>query len=277
MPQRPVMTSLFTIFVLLAVWVTDSTADKVYELGRAPQSSATKLTKDWKPYLKLLKDKTNIEVKLRLYPSRDEFEKHLLMGETDFFYANPFYYLIAKNRNQYIPVVRSNAKTLNGIIVTKKDSPINSIEDLNNKTLSFPAQNALGASLYIRSLLSQKGIEIKPIYTRTHENSYLAVIYEKSVASGGVGRTFKEFKEKDKYKTIFTTPGLAPHPLFASPKVPEDVRNAIANFTIELAASEEGKKILKKIKLQDPILANHGRDYEILNDLHIVSFSTFNK
>ncbi len=264
-------------FFLLSNSYGENNQDKSeYILALAPQNRPTLLLRAWKPVIDTFNRQTNSNIQLKFFPSKAVFEKYLLSGEADFVFASAFYYILAKQKHGYTPLVRSNAKVLKGIIVAPKDSDIE-INDLDGRKVAFPSRNALAASLYIRSFLTSQGVNVDPDYAGTHENSYYYVFRGLAKAGGGINRTFNQFKYKDSLKVIYTTPGLPMHPLIAHPRVSDKVKEALISHFLTLNESDEGKDLLKEIKVAEPIQADHNRDYKVLNDLDIIRFSSFSK
>lgn len=248
-----------------------------YILARAPQQSPTTLYKLWSPFASYLSKEAGVDIQLKVYASRKAFEDALVKGEPDFVYMNPYYHLVSHKKQGYVSLVRSDAKMLKGILVVRKDSPAKSIYDLDQSKLAFPSPNALSASLYLRALLfEQHRIKVEPLYVGTHDNVYRHVFLGKVAAGGGVMRTFlQEPPElRDQLRVIYETPGLAPHPLSAHPRVPDAVRRRVASATLKLQESEEGRRLLKSIKLQKPIAADFSRDYQVLESLGLYQYGT---
>ncbi len=265
---------IIVIFLSIFILVISSYGfAREYELLRAPQSSMLKLSMAWRPFLKKLEKDTGISLKLKLFKRRKAFEKYLNRGKYDFLFANPYYSLLVKDKFDYQPIVRSDSKRLVGIIVVSKESTF-SITELNGKLIAFPGKNALAASMLVRSFLVQKGIQFSPVYTQSHQNTYLAVLNNTVIAGGGIFRTLNDFKEKSQLKVIYKTPSIAMHPLSVHIRVPEKVKNQVTKFIFNLAQSQSGRKILKRIKLSKPVMVDFNRDYEVLRELKIKNFSS---
>jgi phosphonate transport system substrate-binding protein len=60
---------------------------------------------------------------------------------------NPYHAIRANKKHGYAPLVRDVGRSLFGIIVVKKDSPIETVSELDGEIVAFPAPNALGAAL----------------------------------------------------------------------------------------------------------------------------------
>jgi len=245
-------------------------AQTVYSWGVVPQFSATAIHRDWTPVINLVEKKTGYKFKLTFYETIPGFEKSFLKGEPDLAYMNPYHAVMANEAHGYMPIIRDGKRKLVGIIVVRKDSDINNINELSGKTISFPSPNAFAASLYLRTLLHEKyKIDFESLYSGTHSNSYRHVLSRKSAASGGVKRTLNKTRKelKDSLKIIYKTEGNPSHPLTVHPRVPEEVRNAVQAALIEIGETEEGRALMKKILLPKPIKADYASDYLPLKDL----------
>lgn len=258
------------LFVAMALYSGGLAAEQTYTLARAPQFSSVTMSRLWTPFIDHLNKTTGYRFTLKLYPDRSEFETDLSKGAPDLFYANPGYYAVMHRKYAYIPLVRSNAKQLKGIIVARQGSGIDSIEKLKGRTISFPSKQAFAASLYIRSILKDKlKLDFKANYIAGHDNVYRSVASGHSVAGGGVYRSLnvEHAKLKSRLKVIYETPGLAPHPLAAHPRTPKKVQEAVIRSVLKLSNSTQGKAMLKAIKLAKPIRADYKRDYQSLDSM----------
>ncbi len=174
----------------------------------------------------------------------------------------------------YVPLVR-NSKSLSGILVVRKDSPIHSVAELEGKEIVFPAPNAFGASLWIRALLTEREkIHYKATYVQTHGNVYRHVIRGRAAAGGGVNNTLmQEAREiRDDLRVLLETPGVVSHPLSAHPRVPARVRQALAEAVMALPADPSGLALLKEVFMTDPVRADHDRDYRPLEQFKLEKY-----
>lgn len=268
-----------TLVLLLICWSTYTNSEAVareYVLARAPQMSAVALSEAWLPFLKRLLDDTGIAIRLKVYPSRQEFEGDLFSGSPDFAFMNPYYAVLVRQRHGYIPLVRDNTKQLHGVIVVRKDSAIRSIEELEQQTIAFPSPNAMAASLYPRALLAEQfNLSFQPMYVGTHENVYRAVLLRRAAAGGGVVRTLETEPEelKSQLRILYTTPGVAPHPLVAHPRVPAVVRERLTTAIIKLHNDAQGRALLHAVKLNKPVRVDYERDYVTLEKLGLEGYT----
>jgi phosphonate transport system substrate-binding protein len=245
---------------------------EIYILARAPRLSAVTLIKAWTPFLERLSDEAGVEFKLRVYQIRQEFEAELFGGVPDFAFMNPYYAMLARERQGYIPLIRDDSRKLTGIIVVRADSPVQSVEQLDGAKIAFPDPNALGASLYPRALLKDKmGLEFTPDYVGTHENVYRNVFLGKVDAGGGVLSTFKhEYTGLKKHlRILYETPGINSHPLIAHSRVPAVLRRAVIRSILNMRNDAGGRALLKSVGLSSPVVVDYERDYRELNALNL--------
>ncbi|MCK4707348.1 MAG: phosphate/phosphite/phosphonate ABC transporter substrate-binding protein, partial [Gammaproteobacteria bacterium] len=180
----------------------------------------------------------------------------------------------ANESQGYIPLVRDHSKKLQGVLVVRKDSDIKSVKDLNNKKLAFPSPNALGASLQMRAELHDKfQLNITPVYVKTHDSVYLNVYLKQVAAGGGVGKTFRKQAEKlrNTLRIIYKTTPVAPHPIAAHPRVPEEDRIKVLNALFEISNTDTGKKLLAQIPIKQLGKASM-EDYRPLEKMKLKRF-----
>jgi ABC-type phosphate/phosphonate transport system substrate-binding protein len=248
--------------------------EKIYTVGIVPQFTVRHLRKIWRPILNELEKETGHKFVFRGSPTIPVFETEFNRGDFDFAYMNPYHVLLANKKQGYIPLVHDTGRQLFGILVVKKDSAIKSIKDLNNKTIAFPAPNALGASLLIRADLANKfKININPTYVKTHSSVYLNVALDQTSAGGGVQKTLNQQPGhiKNSLHVLYKTQKFAPHPFTAHPRVPAKIRDAVKHALLKLGASKEGQVLLKKIPMKK-IGEVTMKDYEPIGKLGLEKF-----
>lgn len=264
---------LFVISLLLPVSVLSQ--DNVYTWAVVPQFSSVVTHEKWAPFLAQLSENHGMKVKLQTYADFQSFEEDLLSGIPDFIYLNPFHAVMAKKVQNYTPIVRDGEKVLTGILVTRKDSGIREIPDLQGKSIAFPAPAAFGASLYMRALLIKEyNITFRTIYVGSHSNAYRATLVGRTEAGGGVERTLEAENEqvRDGLKIIFRTPGAIPHPVVAHPRVPKKVIESVIDFFFTSTRSRRGQEMLSSIQIGHPVRSDYNRDYANLEKLQLENF-----
>ncbi|GEC96598.1 phosphate ABC transporter substrate-binding protein [Zoogloea ramigera] len=270
-PLRSLLRPVFGLVLLLATLKAAVAAPPTYSVAIVPQFSAQQIHAEWQPLLKRVGDEAGVKLEMRFPSTIPTFETSFLQGEPDFIFGNPYHAVMARRKQGYIPLVRDE-KLLTGILVVAKDGPVSSLKHLAGQKIAFPAPNAFGASLYMRALLIEKEqLRIEPVYVKTHGNVYRQVLVGDFVAGGGVNQTFADLPAvmRDKLQVLYETPGAAPHPFAAHPRVPDGVRKRITAAFLKQASDAEGKALLKDVRMPNPVAADYGRDYGPLEKLRL--------
>lgn len=247
------------------------TLAKSYTIGIVPQLPKEYTQKNWGPFIHQIKKLSGLDIKLQLFASFNDFESAFSHGEPDFVYLNPYHQLIADEEQGYIPLIRDDSKKLTGILVVGKDSAIDNIKQLNHAKVAFPSPLAFGASLYMRAALLKQGVEVDPIYVKSHNNVYRSVILGTATAGGGVNTTLTAESEQIRHelKIIFKLPGVPSHPISAHPRVEKSIRETFIKACLEMYKSAQGRALLKSVHISIPIVADQNRDYQPLRALHL--------
>lgn len=248
---RKISVRLFLASVLLLGAMVVQAAGETYTFGVVPQSNAKKLLEDWKPILDHLSQKTQTKFKFTTAKDIPTFNAQVLAGAYDFMYHNPHVYVTANEAVGYTALAHAKDKKIKGIIVVAKDSPYQSLKDLQQQKLAFP-KGAFAAELLPRAQLIREGVEFQSNYTKTHDNAYQAVAEGLFAASGGVMRTFNATKPevKEKLRVLWTSPGYTPHAFAAHPRVPKTFQAQVQALLVGMSDDAQLLAQLKKMKLK---------------------------
>lgn len=236
-----------------------------------PQFQATEINRTWAPILDRLSQETGLSFTLKIAKDIPSFEDDVMAGRPDLVYMNPYHQVRAKRAQGYEPLVH-DSKLLTGIVVVRKDDPIASTQALVNKQIAYPAPNAFGASLMIRSHLAEVDhVVTQPFYAKTHTNAYRQVILGRAAAAGGVRATLD--KEPDEVRAalrvLFETPAAAPHPVSVHPRVPAKQAEAVTAAFLKMARDPAGQALLKEVLMPSPVRADYAKDYLPLEKLKL--------
>lgn len=239
-----------------------------------PQIAASQLYVRWAPVLERVGIAAGVCFDLTIVQTIPDFERELLSGKPDFAFMNPYHEVMAYRAKGYIPLLADGKNKLDGIIVVKNKSAIESIENLRGTKLAFPAPNAFAASLLVRATLAKQGIDIEPIYVKSHNNVYRSVIVGDVSAGGAVNNTLQRepSEVQEQLRILFKTSGYMPHPFSVNPKISPKEQEQVTRGFMELAKTEEGRHLLDGIQMPDPIAVNYARDYQPLERLGLEKF-----
>ena len=244
---------------------------RTWTLSVVPQFPPAKVQRDWTPLIDRIARDAGVTLRLVLQPSIPAFESELLAGRADFAYLNPYHQLMAHRAQGLLPLVR-DSHLLSGILVVRQDDPVRDVQGLAGREIAFPAPNAFGASLWMRALLTERErLDFRPVYVQTHGNVYRQVASGRMAAGGGIAQTLAQERDevRDALRVLMETPGAAPHPISAHPRVPEAVRRAVGGALLNMARDPAGRELLRDIQMPDPVVADQRRDYAPLADIRL--------
>jgi phosphonate transport system substrate-binding protein len=171
---------------------------------------------------------------------------------------NPYHYVVFSESPGYRAMAKQRDKSIQGIIVVRKDSHIKSIEDLKECTLAFPAPAAFAASILPRSYFLKNNFNITPKYVSSHDSVYRNVASGKLIAGGGVKRTFATVDQNvsSQLRILWTTDRYTPHAFAYHPSIDKKVIAAIQKSFLSLEDTD-GMKRLNEINFKGIQAAHH--------------------
>lgn len=251
-----------------------SASAESYTVGVVPQFEPEKLAGIWAPILEQVSAITGDTYELVGSTNIPEFETDFLRGNFDFAYMNPYHLVMANRAQGYLPLINDGSRMLSGVLVAAKDSGVETVADLEGKTIAYPAPNALGASLLMRAELERKfALNYSARYVSTHSSAYLNVVLGEAGAAGGVRSTLNETPAeiRDQLVVIFETEKLPPHPIAAHPRVSKEAQAAFTQAFLQLAADPETNALLVPIPMTQASETSLD-DFEIVKQLGLDSY-----
>lgn len=244
--------SKLVLAIFLCFFSTSSWTNETLMLGVVPQQSAKVLATKWTPLVRYLSHQTGLKIKFVTAKDIPTFEKRLANKTYHFAYMNPYHFVHFNSKSNYQALAKQKGKQIKGILVVRKDSSLQRLEDLQGNKLAFPAPAAFAASILTRAVLREHNVDFSPRYVSSHDSVYLNVAKGVFSAGGGVLRTFQLAPAhiKNKLELFYTTPGFTPHAFAASDVVSNDNALKIQQALIQLAHTPEGEQILQKLNIQ---------------------------
>lgn len=217
-----------------------------------PQQSAHRLAKQWAPLMQSMSRAIGAEVVFTTAPDIPTFEQRLKRGEYSFAYMNPYHFTVFNQQPGYRALAHAKDKQIKGIIVIRKESGINQVEQLSGSELAFPSPAAFAASILTRSYLSERGVDFTPKYVSSHDSVYLSVARGLYPAGGGVLRTFNAISPeiREQLTPIWTTDGFTPHAIAAHPDVEPQITQRVQSYLIQMDSNEAHVELLAPLKIK---------------------------
>lgn len=246
------MTTLKTVIGLLlfSVSVASFGTEKLV-FGVVPQQAASKEARQWGPIMNYLSDKTGLHIQFATAPSIPEFEHRLARGDYDIAYMNPYHYTLFQRHTGYAALAKASNRRIKGIMVVKKTSQIDSLHDLKETRLAFPAPLAFAATLLTKAHLQQAGIPFKAHHVSTHDSVYRSVAQGLYPAGGGIMRTLNSLDKgvRDQLRVLWTSKGFTPHAIATHPRVSAPHREKILETLIDISNNDAGTLLLSPLNI----------------------------
>jgi len=152
-------------------------SEETYTFGVVPQQAAARLAQVWAPLLAYLGRESGLQLQFKTASNIPVFEQRLAGEVYDFAYMNPYHFTVFNQQPGYQALARARDKLIRGILVVRKDSTIQTLQDLDNVTIAFPAPAAFAATILPRGELAAMGNSIEPRYVSSHDSVYLSLIH----------------------------------------------------------------------------------------------------
>ena len=231
----------------------------VYIFGVHPLHNPKRLFEVYQPLIDYINANLK-DAELRLEASRDypAYDKKLFAGHFHFSLPNPYQTVTSTQHGYKIFGKMGDDDNFRGIILVRKDSGIEDVEDLIGKNVSYPAPTALAATMMPQWYLHTHGIDInkdiKNSYVGSQESSIMNVFLGKSDAASTWPPPWLAFiKERpevgEQVMIKWTTPPLPNNGLVVRSDVPQDVLQKVSSLIFRLHTHEKGKKILEAMEL----------------------------
>lgn len=231
---RLILYVLFSILAYSNVYAQDS-----YVFGVFPSTSPAKLLRSHLPLRYYLEDILAKPIVMTTAPSMESFVKRTKDGEYDFILTPPHLGWLSEKRDDYQFVAATGHK-IQGVFISRKDSDIESLEEIEGKKVIMAEPESLLFQLALEELNRfgyNDKVNIEIINADNHSNALIAPIQRKGEVALTTVSLWTKFGSnyKDDLQVVGHThkmPGLL---IMANPRVGEfevaQIRNALVNFS----------------------------------------------
>ena len=211
---------------------------------------------------------------------------------------NTFSYLMANAKygaEAKLRVVREGDQTsYKGQFITRFDSGINSIEDINGRSMAYVDPSSTSGYILPKALLDSKGIKpSETVFAMRHDN-VVTMVYQGQVAAGATYyappdpktgeimdarmRVLKQFPDvAKKIKIIGFTQDIPNDPWVFRKNMSETMKNKIIDALLQFVKTPEGKKSLFDIYDITGLVRTKDSDYDGLRKLLEAQHISFEK
>lgn len=252
-----------------------TTSITVYRFAVHPLHNPQKLIETYQPLINDLNQ--NLDgARIELEASRDYqvYEDKIDQREPAFLLPNPWQTLEAMKKGYNVIAMAGNPNDFKGIIIVRKDSHINTPQDLIGKTVAYPSPTALAAAIMPQYFLHQTGLninkDIQNNYVGSQESSIMNVFLGSAAAGATWPPPWRAF-EKDhpqeaaQLKVIWQTEPLLNNSVMVREDIPSALADRVRKYLLNLHQSDQGQKILAEMETEQFYAADNAR-YDLVRD-----------
>jgi phosphonate transport system substrate-binding protein len=195
--------------------------------------------------------------------------------QADIAYLGPVTYVHVKERYGEKPLlakVEANGSPFfHGMIITRKDSDIKSLQDLVGKSFAFGDPNSTMSYVVPRGMLMNADVPISSLikhdFLMSHHNVALAVLGGYFDAGAVKEEVYYEFEPKG-IKMLAKSPPIPEHLFVARSNLPQELIAQMRSCLVNIAKSPEQTTILQSIKPEiTNLLPVADQDYDTLRNI----------
>lgn len=253
------MKNMIRIFYFMLALVFSSLSHSVEKkeisLGLFPYVTSTQLVQFHSPLKNYLSQTLGLKVNLVTAPDFDSFMERTQQGQYDIILTAPHLGRLAEKRDGYKRVAMTGHR-VEGLFLAKKESEINSLNDLKNKKIMIAQRISVIYQMALQTL-AEKGLtdgkNVTIIETKTHNNALYAPLRDEAdVSVTGVLLWHTLGQEyKDKLKVIGSTNSVPGFVLLSHPRVPARTQKKLQQALFDFGKTPEGKLYFESNGLQE--------------------------
>lgn len=176
--------------------------EEVFIFGVHPYANPQTLFADYEPIVKYLEQKIpNTKFKLEASKDYADYEDKLANKKFHFSLPNPYQTLLGIENDYKVIAKMTPDEDFGGLIIKRKDSKINSFNDLKNKSICFVSPSAVAATMLPLMFLHDKGVDtakdLKIKYVGSQDSTILNAKSGECDVSGSTVRFFRSWSKKN--------------------------------------------------------------------------------
>ena len=277
MKRMKVKMLVMVVLMIMAAWLVQaSIASAEIRFGILPRLSAQEMHKMFDPLAEYLTKETGEKVTIVVTKDFATYKDALQTGQFDLGFSNPIIYVQLKQRTALVPLALSAEKKagtrFRGLIIARKDSGIEKVQDLKGKKLIFVDEDSAAGYIFQMLLLSKAGMDVNKDFTRLpfakkHDNVTMAV-YNKAADAGGIREDDLD-KMKDKVdlsaiRIVAYTDYFPNWPVYATPKLNKNIADKVRAALIKLKPNDAGSDAVVGAANLAGFATVSDKDYDLL-------------
>ena len=263
-------------FVLLEYLLFNTSAlAEDFNFYALPAMTNAKVYDVWTPLIAKVNETAKLDIRLVVPQNIMDFEAALNAQTPDFAFVSPHQVLIGKKLKAYEPILLEGGEPIIGMILVRKDSPIQKLEELDKKLVGFPMPNSLCGSVLLRRMLIEKHkTNIESKFLMHHSNVYRSVLRGEVIAGGGINKTFHQEPSEiqNELRVLYQTPPFASFAIIVHNRVSKEIKDKVVKYFQELPNFPELTGFMKSAMMTKPVPTDYNKDFKPIEDMHLERF-----
>jgi len=263
--------TLSLILVTVVTFANNCNANKptaqILRLSMIPTTDPSKMLRESEPLTSYLQEQTGMKVDMTIPTNYAAVVEAIANDQVDIAYLGGFTYVQSSKRSGVIPLVqRDQDQNFHSVFITRQDSGINGLSDLNGHTFAFGDVNSTSGHLmpefFMREAKVDSQVIEKATYTGGHDATALAVansrvdagamdetVYQKMVSDGKLDQT--------KARVFYTTPPFFDYVWAARKGLDPKIQEAFAAAFLKLDQNDpKHQPVLDILRAKKYVRAN---------------------
>lgn len=224
---------------------------------QSPQLTAER----WNPIISYLSKVTGIPLQLKMGSTVQATDKMMGNGEFDFVFTNHNFQ--TEYDGVYKVIAQWSGEPIYGVIAVNHDSELQTLNDLQNKKIAAPSEEAFVAYAVPKVALNNAKVAVTFSFAGNQEGA-LAQLKAKLVDAVAVNSRFlKQYmaREKIQFRELFISEAFAELPVIAHSRLPVEQVASVQRALLEMKNDPNAAVILEKAKCKGFEIATD-KDYD---------------
>ncbi len=282
---------LFGVVLSLFIFLSPSlikSEERQLLIGLIPEQNIFRQMERYMPLSEYLEKRTGIKVRLTILSRFGDIIDRFTQRGMDGAFFGDLTGVLAMEKLSVEPIVRpvtpDGSSTVHGYIIVRKDSNINTVEDMKGKVIAFVDRATVTGYLYPIFYFRSQGIENideffrEYYFTGSHDASVYAVLDGRADVGCVKNTIFENLVKKDpsigeELKILIRSPEMPDSTLCLKTSLSEDTKRLIRETLLSMSDDSEGQKVLEKMKIKRFIRASKKDFSPVYNMLKAMGLS----
>ena len=258
-----------------------SDADRTLRLLLVPEKNTFEQRRRYKYITDYLSRKTELNVIVEIMANYREITDAFIEGRADAGFFGSFSYVLTHAKAGIEPIVRpvwlNGDSTYRGYIFARKDSGIETVKDMKNKSLVLVDKATTAGYIFQRFYFKYNGITdmesyfSRISYARSHDAAAWAVYTGEADIGGAKNHIFNSLKEeypnfKEQMLILAESPEVPSNGLAVRKDLNPAIKLRLKNLLLGLHETPAGQEVLKNFGALK-FIETSDRDYDVLYNM----------